>query len=250
LDDIQRCIGCNQGCIDRLFKGSTASCVHNPAAGYELELGIGTLRAAERAKRVVVVGAGPAGLKAAEVAARAGHDVTVLERRAHLGGQLRLAAAVDGREEIAGVITHLTTQVNKLGVSVQLRSAADIEVVRSLAPDHVIVATGSAPPGNIIGSVALGVQHTPGLDHHRVLTVWDALEDDAPVGHRVLVVDDGEGAWKATGSCPGSSPPRSLPIRSPRSHPSPKPPSRRGNAAGRSRSKTLTRSSWPDGPSP
>ena len=94
LDDIRRCIGCNQGCIDRLFKMTNATCVHNPAAGYELQLGIKTLKVAEHARRVVVVGAGPAGLKAAEVAARAGHQVILIERREHTGGQLRLAASI------------------------------------------------------------------------------------------------------------------------------------------------------------
>ena len=92
LRDIRPCIGCNQGCIDRLFELQHSSCVHNPAAGYELELGDGTLRAADPPGHIVVVGAGPAGMKAAEVASRRGHRVTLLERRAVTGGQLRLAA--------------------------------------------------------------------------------------------------------------------------------------------------------------
>ena len=146
LDDIRRCIGCNQGCIDRLFKMTNATCVHNPAAGYELELGIGTLKQAASPKRVVVVGAGPAGLKAAEIAARAGHDVTLIERRHRVGGQLRLAASVGGREEIGGVTTYLETQVKKLGVNVRCGWAATAEEVRALDPDHVIVAP-ARPPG-------------------------------------------------------------------------------------------------------
>ncbi|HEX4011832.1 MAG TPA: FAD-dependent oxidoreductase [Solirubrobacteraceae bacterium] len=199
LDDIRHCVACNQGCIDRLFAGSSASCIHNPAAGYELELGIGTLRCATEPKRVIVVGAGPGGLKAAEVAARAGHDVTLFERREWLGGQLRLAATVSGRAEIGGVITYLETQVAKLGVDVRLGAAPDVDEIRALAPDHVIVATGSAPGPGIVGNLALGVRETPGLDRERVLNVWDVLERQAPVGDDVLVADDGEGGWKAIG---------------------------------------------------
>ncbi len=197
LDDIRRCIGCNQGCIDRLFKMTNATCVHNPAAGYELELGIGTLKQAARPKRVVVVGAGPAGLKAAEIAARAGHDVTLIERRDRVGGQLRLAASVDGREEIGGVTKYLETQVNKLGVDVRCGWAPTAEEVRALDPDHVIVATGSAPGPDIIGNIARGQLETPGLDREHVVNVWDVLEHDAHVGRRVVVADDGEGTWKA-----------------------------------------------------
>jgi 2,4-dienoyl-CoA reductase-like NADH-dependent reductase (Old Yellow Enzyme family) len=197
LDDIRRCIGCNQGCIDRLFKMTNATCVHNPAAGYELELGIGTLRRAEHPKRVVVVGAGPAGLKAAEVASRAGHDVALIERRDDVGGQLRLAAKVKGREEIGGVVSHLETQISKLGVDLRRGWAPTAQEVQALDPDHVIVATGSAPGMDIVGNIARGRLDTPGLDRDHVLNVWDVLEGGAEVGPTVLIADDGEGSWKA-----------------------------------------------------
>ena len=199
LDDIRRCIGCNQGCIDRLFKMTSATCVHNPAAGYELQLGLTTLTITERPRRLVVVGAGPAGLKAAEVAARTGHEVILIERRPHVGGQLRLAAGVKGRGEIAGVITYLQTQIAKLGVDVRLNWSPTVGEILALEPDEVIVATGSAPGRDIIGNIAQGILHTPGLDDVRVITVWDVLEDNAPIGRRVLVNDDGEGTWKAIG---------------------------------------------------
>lgn len=197
VDDIRRCIGCNQGCIDRLFKMTSASCVHNPAAGYELELGEGTLQPAVTARRVVVVGGGPSGMKAAEIAARQGHAVTLLERRQQLGGQLRLAASVRGREEIAGVTTYLERQLEQLEVDVRCGQEATLEDVCALDADHVIVATGSAPGGRIVGNLAQGILVTPGLERDDVLNVWDVLEDGAPVGHRVVVVDDGEGTWKA-----------------------------------------------------
>ncbi len=199
VDEIRRCIGCNQGCIDRLFKMTHASCVHNPAAGYELELGIGTLQIASQPRRVVVVGGGPAGMKAAETAARRGHEVSLIERRRVLGGQLRLAASIKGRQEIAGVYTHIEGQLRILGVDVRLGTAATVDTVMGLQPDKVIVATGSAPGPDIIGNIAQGILDTPGLDQSHVLNVWHVLEDNASIGQRVLIVDDGEGGWKSIG---------------------------------------------------
>ncbi len=158
LEDVRGCIACNQGCIDRLFKITHTTCVHNPAAGYELELGEGTLTPAPAdGGRVVVVGGGPAGMKAAEVCARRGFDTVLLERRERLGGQLRLASSIEGREEIAEVIRHLEVQLDKLGVEVRTGAGADPEAVRALAPDHVIVATGSAPGRRIVGNISNGV---------------------------------------------------------------------------------------------
>ena len=199
IDEIRRCIGCNQGCIDRLFAVTHSSCVHNPAAGYELELGVGTLSQAASRRRVVVVGAGPAGMKAAEVAARQGHEVILVERRNHTGGQLRIAAKIKGRGEIGGVVDHLEVMIRKHGVDVRLGWAPTADEVMALAPDHVIVATGSAPGDDIVGNLAQGISFTPGLDQDHVLSVWDVLDDGAPVGPRVAVVDDGEGGWKGIG---------------------------------------------------
>ena len=199
LDEIRRCIGCNQGCIDRLFNVTHSSCVHNPAAGYERELGIGTLLQATFRRRIVVVGAGPAGMKAAETAARQGHEVILVERRACTGGQLRIAAKIEGRGEIAGVVDHLDVMIGKLGVDLRLGWSPTADEILALDPYHVIVATGSAPGDDIVGNLAQGITSTPGLDQDHVLSVWDVLEDEAPVGRRVVIVDDGEGGWKGIG---------------------------------------------------
>jgi 2,4-dienoyl-CoA reductase-like NADH-dependent reductase (Old Yellow Enzyme family) len=199
VQEIRRCIGCNQGCIDRLFAVTHSSCVHNPAAGYERELGTGTLMQATFRRRVVVVGAGPAGMKAAETAARQGHEVILIERRNRTGGQLRIAEKITGRGEIGGVIDHLDIMIAKYGVDLRLNWAPSADEVLALAPDHIIVATGSAPPTDIVGNLAQGIPFTPGLDHEHVLSVWDVLEGDAPVGRHVVVVDDGEGGWKGIG---------------------------------------------------
>lgn len=199
LDEIRRCIGCNQGCIDRLFSVTHSSCVHNPAAGYEQELGIGTLLQATFRRRVVVIGAGPAGMKAAETAARQGHEVILIERRHRTGGQLRIAAKIKGRSEINGVIDHLDVMIAKYGVDLRLGWAPSAEEILELNPEHIIVATGSAPSADIVGNLAQGIQATPGLDQPQVLTVWDVLDDEKPVGEHVVIVDDGEGGWKGIG---------------------------------------------------
>ena len=199
LDEIRRCIGCNQGCIDRLFAVTHSSCVHNPAAGYERELGIGTLMQATFRRRVVVIGAGPAGMKAAETAARQGHEVILIERRSHTGGQLRIAAKIKGRGEIGGVIDHLDVMIGKYGVDLRLGWSPTAAEVLALDPHHIIVATGSAPGADIVGNLAQGIRFTPGLDQDHVLSVWDVLEDGRPAGKRVVVVDDGEGGWKGIG---------------------------------------------------
>jgi 2,4-dienoyl-CoA reductase-like NADH-dependent reductase (Old Yellow Enzyme family) len=189
LDEIRRCIGCNQGCIDRLFAVTHSSCVHNPAAGYERELGIGTLMQATFRRRVVVIGAGPAGMKAAETAARQGHEVILIERRSRTGGQLRIAAKIKGRGEIGGVIDHLDVMIGKHGVDLRLGWSPTAAEVLALDP----------PGADIVGNLAKGIRFTPGLDQEHVLSVWDVLEDARPVGKRAVIVDDGEGGWKGIG---------------------------------------------------
>jgi 2,4-dienoyl-CoA reductase-like NADH-dependent reductase (Old Yellow Enzyme family) len=197
-EDVRGCISCNQGCLDMLAKGRHITCVQNPAAGYERELGIGTLKAAEAPRRVVVIGAGPAGLKVAETAARRGHDVRLVERRERVGGQVRLASTVPGREEIGEVVRHLETQVDKLdidlrcGVTVQ---DADDELLRDA--DEIVVTTGSRPVPRLIGVRSHQLEDVAGLEESHVLDSWDLLERGVVPGHSVLVVDDGEGGWKA-----------------------------------------------------
>jgi NADPH-dependent 2,4-dienoyl-CoA reductase/sulfur reductase-like enzyme len=173
--------------------------VHNPAAGYEQELGIGTLLQARFRRRIVVVGAGPAGMKAAETSARQGHEVILIERRNHTGGQLRIAAKIKGRGEIAGVVDHLDVMIGKYGVDLRLGWSPTADEILELDPYHVIVATGSAPGSDIVGNLAQGISSTPGLDQDHVLSVWDVLENDAPVGRHVVIADDGEGGWKGIG---------------------------------------------------
>ena len=138
-------------------------------------------------------------MKAAETAARQGHHVTLLERRDRTGGQLRIAAKIKGRSEIGGVIDHLDVMIGKYGVDLRLGQQATVQDVLALNPDHVIVATGSAPGEDIVGNLAQGIHYTPGLGQRHVFSVWDVLEEDRVVGRRVAIVDDGEGGWKGIG---------------------------------------------------
>lgn len=144
-DDIRQCIACNQGCIGRMGLGYTIGCMQTPAAGNEKALGIGTLKPCDVPKKVVVVGAGPAGLEAARVAALRKHKVIVFEKKDEVGGQNLLAGKVAGRQEITGVTRWLISQVNKLDVDLRLGVAADEKTVLKEGPDAVIVATGSVP---------------------------------------------------------------------------------------------------------
>ena len=168
-EDVRGCISCNQGCLDMLPKGRHITCVHNPAAGYEAELGIGTLRPADAPRRVVVVGGGPAGMKVAEIAARRGHEVRLLERRDDLGGQVRLAGNVPGREEVREVVRYLETQVRKLGVDVRCGVTATADDEALADADAVVVATGSQPVRRLIGVRSYQLDGVPGLDLPHVL---------------------------------------------------------------------------------
>jgi 2,4-dienoyl-CoA reductase-like NADH-dependent reductase (Old Yellow Enzyme family) len=184
---IRRCTGCNQGCYGNLTAGLPITCVTNPAVGRDAELGLGTLRPAVRAKRVVVVGGGPAGLEAAWVAAARGHRVTLLERGAELGGKIRLAQRLPGRAELADFADWRAGECTRHGVDIRLQSEGTVESVLALAPDAVIVATGGrastsapakGPPMPVRGSEQDWV-----LDHERALQQVDAL------GRRVVVLD-------------------------------------------------------------
>ena len=119
LDEIRQCVGANEGCIDRIYQGKPVTCVQNPAAGREAELG--TIAPAEAPKRVVVVGGGVGGLETARVAALRGHRVVLFEKGRELGGQVLVAARAPARADYAGIVRFLVRQVERLGVDVPPR---------------------------------------------------------------------------------------------------------------------------------
>lgn len=143
LDRIRACIGCNQACIGHFALGAAVSCIQHPETGREVVYGLRVRARASR--RIVVVGGGPAGMKAAAVAAERGHRVTLLEASARLGGQIHLAAALPGRAEFAGAADNLAREMELAGVEVRLRTRAGVDSLMSMAPDAVVLATGAQP---------------------------------------------------------------------------------------------------------
>jgi 2,4-dienoyl-CoA reductase-like NADH-dependent reductase (Old Yellow Enzyme family)/thioredoxin reductase len=192
-DELRECISCNVGCRGGPHRGSPVACLVNPAVGYEEKWGFEELRPVARSRRVVVVGGGPAGLKAAETATLRGHDVILMEATRQLGGQVLVAAAaMPYREEFANSTRFLESQIRRLGVDVRLGRRAERDDVLDLGPDIVIVATGSTP----------GRPDIPGsrLDH--VHSVHEAIAGEV-TGDRVAVVDCGEADWKCLTTAEG-----------------------------------------------
>ncbi|MEF2524844.1 MULTISPECIES: NADPH-dependent 2,4-dienoyl-CoA reductase [Streptomyces] len=173
---INTCIGCNQACLDHTFSGKITSCLVNPRACHETELVLSPTRLA---KRVAVVGAGPAGLACAVTAAERGHTVTLFEASGHIGGQLDIARRIPGKEEFEETIRYFGHQLAEHGVEVRLNTAADPELLRGY--DEVVVATGVTPRTPAI----------EGVDHAKVVSYLDVLRDGAPVGESVAVVGAG-----------------------------------------------------------
>ncbi|MDA1069906.1 MAG: FAD-dependent oxidoreductase [Proteobacteria bacterium] len=177
LDDIRACIGCNQACIGHSHKGVPISCIQYPESGREEQYG--SLVPTTRPRRVLVAGGGPAGLKAAAVAAARGHDVTLMEKAAHLGGQALLAQKLPGREEFGGIVQNLEHEARVAGVTIRTGAVVDAAVVREYAPDAVIVATGARPYAPML----------EGRDEAHMVEAWDVLSGRANVGASVVIAD-------------------------------------------------------------
>jgi len=175
-ETINTCIGCNQACLDHTFNLKITSCLVNPRACHETELVLSPTRLA---KRIAVVGAGPAGLSCAVSAAERGHTVTLFDAASEIGGQLNIAKRVPGKEEFDETLRYFRVQLAEHGIDVRLGthvSADDLD-----GYDEVVVATGVTPRDPGIN----------GQDHPSVLSYLDVLRDGAPVGERVAVIGAG-----------------------------------------------------------
>ncbi len=173
---IAPCIACNQACLDHTFSGKLTSCLVNPRACHETELVIG--KSAVR-KTVAIVGAGPAGLSTAMTAAQRGHDVTLFDRAAEIGGQLNMAKQVPGKEEFWGLVDWYRTMMDDLGVTVELNREVSADDLTSY--DEVVIATGVTPRDPQI----------PGQEQDNVLSYIDVLRDKAEIGKSVAVIGAG-----------------------------------------------------------
>jgi thioredoxin reductase len=178
LEEIRKCISCNQACIGYYRKGWPITCALNPEAGKERALSIVP---AETSKKVVVVGGGVAGLETARVAALRGHQVTLFEKSEELGGQLNIAAKIPGRLDFGQVPRYYSYQMDLLGVKLVLGVSATAGMIKNENPDVVVIATGSTPvlPATI-----------PGGDGDNVVGVRDVLQEKVPVGQNVVVIAD------------------------------------------------------------
>jgi len=191
LEDIRPCIGCNQGCISRLYLQRGVACLGNPAAGREERLGIGTIKPADNSKNVVVIGGGPAGMEVARVAAMRKHNVSLYEQKDCLGGQVNLLTKVPIRAEFGDLTRWQESQIRKLGVKVNLNTKVSADNVKSMNADVVVVATGSTPQRTGFSEALPLRDEMPGVNQENVFTIWDVLEGKVDFEDKnVLLIDN------------------------------------------------------------
>ncbi len=175
-DLINVCIACNQACLDQVFKKQVASCLVNPFACREQEM---VVDAVHRAKKLAVVGAGPAGLAFAKTAAQRGHQVTLFEKNSEIGGQFNLAKKVPGKEVYQASIDYFKAQLALLEVDIRLNTEANSERLKDF--DEVIIATGVRPR----------IPNIPGIKNPKVMTYIEAINGIKPLGEHIAIIGAG-----------------------------------------------------------
>ncbi|MGO7373109.1 FAD-dependent oxidoreductase [Rhizobium ruizarguesonis] len=176
-DDIRPCVGANY-CLDRIYQGGAAFCIHNAATGRELTMPH-IVAKADAKKKVVIVGAGPAGLEAARVAGERGHQVVVFEAANNPGGQIRLTAQSERRKEMISIIDWRMSQCEKYDVTFHFNTWAEADTIEAENPDVVIIATGGLPHTEVLAS-----------GNELVVSSWDIISGDVKPGTNVLIFDD------------------------------------------------------------
>ena len=177
FDDIRACVACNQACIGHMLDACAISCIQRPETGRELKFG--SLIKVGSMKRILVAGGGPAGMKVASIAAVRGHEVILCEKSSLLGGQIKLAQLLPGRAEFGGVTTNLQRELENARVSVYLNKPVNFDLVRDIAPDIVVVATGAVPYNAEI----------EGHEVAHVVNAWQVLQGEVNIGGRVVIAD-------------------------------------------------------------
>ncbi len=179
LDEIRRCIACNQGCMEKIVMEETLTCLHNPEVGYE---NIYRFEKKERkGRRVLVIGGGLAGMEASYVLAKRGCDVTLIENEDQLGGTARVASVINEKKEFSGVLEYLENQLKKMNVEIKLKEPLDIQRVEEGHFDEIIVATGSTP---IVPEMNLRKKNV-------VRFAKDVLKNPEGIGENIIILGGG-----------------------------------------------------------
>lgn len=178
IPDINRCIACNQGCIDRLFQQEDTQCLVNPCFGREEEFKI---EPAKEVKNVMVIGGGPAGMQAAIVAKARGHNVSIYEKSGELGGELKLAEIPPHRQGMTWFKEYLIGRVHKMEIEEHLNTEVTRDIVAKNDIDHVIIATGSE----------CAMPNIPGVDSPIAVMPPQALTGEAKLGKKVIIAGGG-----------------------------------------------------------
>ncbi len=177
-DEINTCIACNQACLDHTFQAKRASCLVNPRACHETEL---LYTPTHKAKRVAVVGAGPAGLACATVAAQRGHNVTLFEARDSIGGQFTFASKVPGKEEFLETIRYYKKMIEVHNIDLKLNTWVAAQDLKDAGFDEIVVSTGVAPR----------IPNMPGIDHEKVVSYQELLGKELKLGKSVAIMGAG-----------------------------------------------------------
>ncbi len=173
------CIGCNQGCLDAVFSGSSVHCTVNPLVGRESEVDV---TQADIKKRIFIAGGGPAGMQFALTASRRGHDVTLFEEHHMLGGQVNLIASIPGKEIYSGIVQSFVARIERSSVKTKLNTKLDKKTIMAEQPDVLVVATGAKP-------VSLKIE---GISRENVVDAWDVLDETFwDIGQHVVIIGGG-----------------------------------------------------------